>query len=509
MAESQRSTDADFFISNRLNVLQLSGLSQGGETVRATIETEHPTQEETKNPEKPRSIDLPSLIKLQEPEEDETSLLSLSQDDTIPQYVPVNMARTRSSTNGKAQFRAQLEDDDLMIIDEADVDQSRLQLQKDMEAERQRFTGASNWAPAEERLFELLYMREQLPMMPRHWQYDFQGVPFQDHVFSTSEENPPVIHAHTQKTEFQGTKGMMQLIDLSSKVRTLMQTGFEAKAPALIHRTLNDFVAWAAADGGYRSLEVVPNLIVEVVDSDADHVNIIKTRMDALAQLQRDFLRIDREDHGWEGVKTEVRDSGFLMAGSPPRSARSRAPRYVHRRSKSVDEMDEADHLFNRLEVSTATPKTRAALAAAASRSSDASQQAGQKRKRTRDDHAAAPGRRKKLRQSETPSDSGDSGDDAPRTPSISVSKYSRRPPVVWGLFIINTSAFLCTVDSAKEGPEAYVSWHVEIAFSQTRQCVWHALTVALVVCLARDELMTRLQDFETLPEEVDSDPDL
>jgi hypothetical protein len=80
---------------------------------------------------------------------------------------------------------------------------------------------------------------------------------------------------------------------------------------------------------------------------------------------------------------------------------------------------------------------------------------------------------------------------------------------VVWGLFIINSSVFLCTLDAAKEGDDAYVSWHAEIAFTQTRQCVWHALTVALVVCLARDELMTRLDDFDTLPEEPVEDPDL
>ena len=88
-------------------------------------------------------------------------------------------------------------------------------------------------------------------------------------------------------------------------------------------------------------------------------------------------------------------------------------------------------------------------------------------------------------------------------------SSFRRRPPVVWGLFIINTSVFLCTLDAAKEGKDAYVSWHAEIAFSQTRQCVWHALTVGLVVCLARDELMTRLDDFEqVLEEEKQVDPD-
>lgn len=508
MAESHRSSDAGFFISNRLNVLQLSELSRGGEAVRESIETEHQSQEEHRNSGEPRIFDYPSLIKLQVSEEEKTSLSSESQDGSTPPYIPVNMPRS-PGMDGKAQFRAQLEEDDFMVIDEADVEHSRLQLQHEMEIERQRFTGASNWAPAEERLFELLYMREQLPMMPRHWQYDFQGVPFQDHVFSTSEENPPVIYAHSQKTEFQGTKGMMQLVDLSSKVRTLMQTGFEAKAPTLIHKTLNDFVAWAASDGGYRSLEVIPNLIVEVVDTDADHVKVIKSRMDALAQLQRDFLRADREDHGWEGVKTEVIDSGFLMAGSPPRSARSRAQRYVHPRGKQMDDTDDANFLFSRMEVSTASPKTRAALAAAASHIGDSAQQAGQKRKRSSVDQSAPPGRRKKARNSDSPSSSTNGRCRDLQTPNGTASKYSRRPPVVWGLFIINTSAFLCTVDSAKEESDAYVSWHVEIAFSQTKQCVWHALTVALVVCLARDELMSRLQDFETLPEQVDSDPDL
>lgn len=95
-----------------------------------------------------------------------------------------------------------------------------------------------------------------------------------------------------------------------------------------------------------------------------------------------------------------------------------------------------------------------------------------------------------------------------PPPETLDLSQFRRRPPVVYGIFILRTSVFILTVDSAKDGKNAYVSFHVDVHFMDRHQSVWNALTVALVVCLARDELMTRLDDFETADMPEESDPD-
>lgn len=75
-------------------------------------------------------------------------------------------------------------------------------LKEQMEQEKTRYPGASGWAPAEERLFEILYMRQDLPMLPPTWEIDFSGVPISDIVFETSEEFPAIIYAHSK--DFRG-----------------------------------------------------------------------------------------------------------------------------------------------------------------------------------------------------------------------------------------------------------------------------------------------------------------
>lgn len=509
MARSPSPLDVQFLISKQLNVLHLNEIVEGGESLHRAPATQHHNDGKEAPNLKVEQIDEDVIIKEEDISEDEAQVPSDSENDEMPRNRLSKSPETK--LDGKARFRAQLEKDDFMVVDEVNLEENREKLEQDMEAERKRFTGANHWAPVENRLFELLYMREQLPMMPRHWEYDFQGVPFQDHVFSTSEENPPAIHAHSRKTEFQATRGMMKLIDLSAKVRTLLQTGAATKAPKLIERTLNGFLSWAAADGDYQRLEIIPNMIVEVVDAKGNHGAVIKERMEALARLQRDFLRVDRDDHGWQGIKEEVLDQGFLMAGSPPQSARSRAKPYVHTTHPPTTKFEDADYVSRRTAITDASPLRRS-VHFADSPSNGTREPVSEKRKRSPKDTTASPRNLKKpRRESKTPTKVTNGRTLALRTPPSSMQQdgFSRRPPVVWGLFIINTSVFLCTLDSAKEGKDAYVSWHAEIAFSQTRQCVWHALTVGLVVCLARDELMTRLEDFEHLTKEKEeADPD-
>lgn len=75
-------------------------------------------------------------------------------------------------------------------------------MEEEMKLEKERYPGASSWAPAEERLFEILFMRQDLPMLPTTWDVDLRGVPISDVVFKTTDEFPPIIYAHSK--DFRG-----------------------------------------------------------------------------------------------------------------------------------------------------------------------------------------------------------------------------------------------------------------------------------------------------------------
>ncbi len=84
---------------------------------------------------------------------------------------------------------------------------------------------------------------------------------------------------------------------------------------------------------------------------------------------------------------------------------------------------------------------------------------------------------------------------------------YRRKPPVIYGLFVLGTSVLILTADASK-GEEAYIRFHLDISFADSHQGVWNALTIAAIVCAARDDLMTRTDDFVPLPLVEESDPD-
>ena len=69
-------------------------------------------------------------------------------------------------------------------------------MEEEMKQEKKRYPGASSWAPAEERLFEILFMRQDLPMLPTTWDVDLRGIPISETIFRTSDNFPPIIYAH-------------------------------------------------------------------------------------------------------------------------------------------------------------------------------------------------------------------------------------------------------------------------------------------------------------------------
>ncbi|GJN69584.1 hypothetical protein PLICBS_003633 [Purpureocillium lilacinum] len=361
--------------------------------------------------------------------------------------------------------------------------QRNAELIRQMETEKQLYPGASTWAAPEEKLFEILFLRQDLPMLPAHWDVDFRGVPMADSVFQTSDDYPPIIYAHSNK-EFRATMALLRLIDLTASVRTTCQSGLRQKAPALIKKGINHFVTWAAEDGGYSTLNYIPNIIVENTDAgetEADITGHIQQRMRAFAKVQREFLKVDRDPEFWN-VDEQRLSSPSLT------DVELLLEKYM------LDDEETEEEGSQPAEEDPATrsdDETATNAGHAPTEESDVAQS------------VLGPRVNEQSPLHESVEDSA-----TPPPETLDLSQFRRRPPVVYGIFILRTSVFILTVDSAKDGKTAYVSFHVDVHFMDRHQSVWNALTVALVVCLARDELMTRLDDFETADMPEESDPD-
>lgn len=92
--------------------------------------------------------------------------------------------------------------------DEDGEEMVEISLEERMELAKQRYPGAKNWARDEERLFEILFSRQDLPMMPTHWSIDFRGFPLTERVFETSNKHPPIVYACGKNgmTDFNGKR---------------------------------------------------------------------------------------------------------------------------------------------------------------------------------------------------------------------------------------------------------------------------------------------------------------
>ncbi|KAF9772031.1 hypothetical protein IL306_010294 [Fusarium sp. DS 682] len=359
-------------------------------------------------------------------------------------------------------------------------------MEEEMKLAKEKYPGASNWAPAEERLFEILFMRQDLPMLPTTWNMDFQGVPISDIVFQTSDEFPPIIYAHSNP--FRATTALIRLMDLTAKTRTSIQSGLRNKVPQLIKRELDKYLNWAAQDGDYLHLRIVPNILTEVIDTtmpESEITEYIQNRMRLLAKLQREFLREDRNPQFWDVLKPSVftspkiklePDDGLASFGGWLTPAKSRRGSHPH--VGRVTSTTEINEVAVKIEPGLKSPGIS-----------------------TRELHKTItiP---KEPYISRSPSPSSPS---EPQTPPQY--SYCRHPPVVYGLFIVNTSVLVLTTDSSK-GSDAYVSFQVPVNFQDEHQGIWNALTIAIAVCLARDALRTRASDFEELPCLEESDPD-
>ncbi|KEY74279.1 hypothetical protein S7711_00437 [Stachybotrys chartarum IBT 7711] len=455
-------------------------------------------------------------------------------------------------------------------------------LQEQMQAEKMLFPDASTWAPDEERLFETLFFRAHRSLLPSHWALDFRGVPMGDTVFDNVEDTA-VIRAHGN--EFNATTALMRLIDLTADVRTSKQSSLRSKVRRKVKRGLDAYIDWAAQDGGFKGLKIVPNLTVEVLDLDlkaheiTDHMTF---RMRALARIHREFWRVDRANDFWEvflprpaGTKSKARNTNSDLA-SLRSDMSDMTPVKPRKRTAQDAEFLDKERLANHA-VEWSSPedsfqsnpeqnmyqskRRRLAASPTATKVEQATIRDNEETPAVVDDvqqsaaseapdTPTAPPSLKALEREfvrtklvpksrlqksmawimshqSSEAVSTQSNQETSKTPTTPLNReeniasrementkpasatieYRRPPPVVYGFFILNSLVFCLSADPAK-GEDCPVTFHVQTDFEDRHQSVWNALTVAIIVCLARDDMMTRLDEFEKLPTEVESDPD-
>lgn len=73
-----------------------------------------------------------------------------------------------------------------------------------METEKRRYLGNHQLNELEERLFEILFLRQEIPLLPLHWGVDFRAVPMSGDLFCWKTGMKPIVYAHT--SGFRGEK---------------------------------------------------------------------------------------------------------------------------------------------------------------------------------------------------------------------------------------------------------------------------------------------------------------
>lgn len=83
---------------------------------------------------------------------------------------------------------------------------------------------------------------------------------------------------------------------------------------------------------------------------------------------------------------------------------------------------------------------------------------------------------------------------------------YRREPPLIFGFAIIGHIAILITLDAADV--TATTMALAELNLAEPNQGIWNGLTIAIVICQARDQMMKMMGDFPEKSREPESDVD-
>ncbi|RFU74489.1 hypothetical protein TARUN_7760 [Trichoderma arundinaceum] len=385
----------------------------------------------------------------------------------------------------------------------------------DMDREKRSYLGNLEWAEQEERLFEILFLRQEIPLLPLHWEVDFRGVPISGDCFCLKKGVKPIVYAHT--SGFRATTALTRLIDLTANVRTACQSGLRQKAPPMIKKCLDKYISWASEDGGYSHLKYTPNITVEIIDKSVeefDMTSAIEARMRDLARSHRKLLAtspaqqdnttdpdIDKE------VEMQIKNEAEASNEQQPFAKRSRSWRRFGSRMMSK--------LFRLIRSRPIIkPESHGETSVIEGEDDDptAAEQSGQAKGfvyvKTEEEEDAGVLIKEEMFDN---SDDAITMADLPlalESLSSSSPTYLHPPPVIYGFFVVATNVLLLTADSAKDESSMNLSFHLDMDFQDRGQSMWNAITVAIVACLARDDMMTRMEDFEEERVAEESDPD-
>ncbi|KAL7787489.1 hypothetical protein V8C37DRAFT_404832 [Trichoderma ceciliae] len=430
----------------------------------------------------------------------------------------------RSSSSPKkadqSPIKIREEDDDGRLVNN--------RILADMEMEKKNYLGSLQWAKQEEQLFEILFLRQEIPILPLHWEVDFRGVPISGDCFCLKKGVKPIVYAHT--SGFRATTALTRLIDLTANVRTACQSGLRRKTPLMIKKCLDKYISWAAEDGGYRHLKYTPNITVEIIDKAAeefDMTSVVEERMRDLARSHRELLAIkaERQDSTAESdtdreVEMQIKSELEASSGQQRRGRRSRSWRTLGSRmmSKLFRLIRSRPVIKPEFHGETSVIDSEDDEPTAAEQSDQARGRVYAKREEEEEEQGEVGIKDEDFDDSDDDITMADiplasttlssSPSQSPSPSPSSPSPYRHPPPVVYGFFIVTTTVLLLTADSAKDESSMNLSFHLDMDFQDRGQSVWNALTVAIVACLARDDMMTRMEDFEEEKAEEESDPD-
>lgn len=292
-------------------------------------------------------------------------------------------------------------------------------------------------------------------------------------------------------------------------MRTAAQSGLIFRSSEILKKGLEQYLAWAAEDAGYNELQVVPNIIVESVSLSLPEDTVtdyMQSRMRSLARLQREFFRKDRRPDFWKLEKSK--DPKTPPNKTPPSTKSILLQKYLspHGKRLAKQKRAAADDLDDHIRHSVDETPTKKGFNIRRVRH--------KLHHFTREQDELAMDRSSILRFRTTVAPAKPEDGKPPKTPNpkedaeVDNVEYLRHPPVVYGLFVLGETAFILTVDSAR-GESAYISFLCETDFMNKGQTIWNALTIAMVACMARDDLRERLEDFENAGFEYDTDYDV
>ncbi|KAM0462685.1 hypothetical protein ACHAPV_003509 [Trichoderma viride] len=274
----------------------------------------------------------------------------------------------------------------------------------------------------------------------------------------------------------------------------------------MVKKALDKFIRWAAEDGGYNHLQYTPNVLVEILDMNteqADLTSIIEARMNALARLHRKALAIDQQNVTESmdidrQVEMQIKSEAEASDEQQRQLLKQRGRSWGNFRSRIMSKLLGLIR-FRPIIKPESHGETKVID------DEDEEQTAVGERKQTADRVSIKMEEDEKLNIKPESFEDDISMKDIPLAQTIpsqspllpSPLPFRRPPPVIYGFFIISTTVCLFTVDSSKDESSMNLSLHLDMNFHDQSQSVWNALTVAIVACLARDDMMTRMDDFE------------